>query len=272
MKNVYLPQATNDNAFAFIGGADISALIVCGIVLVAAVALGVFMICKKRTERKILIITFIILICLAVIGLATIFGLNSYVKHIGANNIIAPEEAQGLKDVDCILVLGCQVKNDGQPSDMLSDRLRRGIELYDQGISPKIIMSGDHGRKEYDEVNTMKQVAVESGIPSNDIFMDHAGFSTYESLYRAKEIFGADKLVIVTQEYHLYRALYIAKDLGIEAYGVSSDYRTYWGQSNREAREILARCKDFVKVIFKPKPTYLGKIIPISGDGNTTND
>jgi len=211
-------------------------------------------------------------VCLTVIGVAVIFGINVYVKRIGGNKIITTEEALKLKDVDCILVLGCQVKNNGQPSDMLSDRLRRGIELYEQGTSPKIIMSGDHGRKEYDEVNTMKQVAVESGIPSNDIFMDHAGFSTYESLYRAKEIFGADKLVIVTQKYHLYRALYIAKKLGIEAYGVSADYRMYWGQSNREAREILARCKDFAKVIFKPKPTYLGEIIPISGDGDMTND
>ncbi len=223
-------------------------------------------------KKKGLIITLVILICLAVIAFATVFGVNAYVKSMGENSIITPEQAQTLKDVDCILVLGCQVKNDGQPSDMLSDRLRRGIELYNQGVAHKIIMSGDHAAKNYDEVNTMKQVAVESGIPSNDIFMDHAGFSTYESLYRAKEIFGADKLIIVTQNYHLYRALYVARKLGIEAYGVSADYRTYWGQSNREVREILARCKDFVKVIFKPKPTYLGEIIPISGDGNITND
>ena len=78
-------------------------------------------------------------------------------------------------------------------------------------------MSGDHGQIEYDEVNTMKQVAIDAGVPSNDIFMDHAGFSTYESIYRAKEIFEADKLIIVSQEYHLYRALYIAKQLGIES-------------------------------------------------------
>ena len=113
---------------------------------------------------------------------------------------------------------------------------------------------------------------MDADVPSNDIFMDHAGFSTYESLYRAKEIFEADKLIIVTQEYHLYRALYIAEQLGIEAYGVNSDYHTYWGQSNREAREILARCKDFVKTIFKLEPTYLGETIPVSGDGNITND
>ena len=223
-------------------------------------------------KKKILIIGLVVLICLVIIGIITVIGVNSHVKSIGGRNIITPEETAELKDVDCIVVLGCQVKDNGKPSDMLADRLRRGIELYNQGVAPKIIMSGDHGQKEYDEVNTMKQVAVDAGIPSNDIFMDHAGFSTYETLYRAKEIFEADKIVVVTQEYHLYRTLYIAEKLGIEAYGVNADYHTYWGQSNREAREILARCKDFVKTIFKPEPTYLGDAIPVSGDGDITND
>ena len=223
-------------------------------------------------KKKILIITLIVLAFFSVIGIVSVFGVNAYVKHIGGKNIITPEDVTELKDVDCIIVLGCQVKDNGNPSDMLADRLTRGIELYKQGAAPKIIMSGDHGQKEYDEVNTMKQVAIDADVPSNDIFMDHAGFSTYESVYRAKEIFEADKIIIVSQEYHLYRALYIAKQLGIEAYGVNSDYHTYWGQSNREAREILARCKDFVKTIFKPEPTYLGETIPVSGDGNITND
>ena len=223
-------------------------------------------------KKKILIIGLVVLICLAIIGIVTVICVNSHVKSVGGHNIITPEEAAELKDVDCIVVLGCQVKDDGKPSDMLSDRLRRGIELYNQGVAPKIIMSGDHGQKEYDEVNTMKQVAVEAGIPSSDVFMDHAGFSTYETLYRAKEIFEADRIIVVTQEYHLYRTLYIAEKLGIEAYGVNADYHTYWGQSNREAREILARCKDFIKTIFKPEPTYLGDAIPVSGDGDITND
>ena len=147
-------------------------------------------------KKKILIIGLVVLICLAIIGIVTVICVNSHVKRVGGHNIITPEEAAELKDGDCIVVLGCQVKDDGKPSDMLADRLRRGIELYNQGVAPKIIMSGDHGQKEYDEVNTMKQVAVDAGIPSNDIFMDHAGFSTYETLYRAKEIFEADKIVV----------------------------------------------------------------------------
>ncbi len=222
--------------------------------------------------KKRLLIVLIILVCLAAVGIATILGVNFYVKHVGGKNIITPEEALELKDVDCIMVLGCRVKSNGEPSDMLYDRLKRGIELYEQGVSPKIIMSGDHGTKEYDEVNTMKRFAIESGVPSSDVFMDHAGFSTYESVYRAKEIFEADKIIIVTQDYHLYRALFIAEQLGIEAYGVNADYRTYLGQSKREVREILARCKDFVNTVFKPEPKYLGEVIPVSGDGNMTND
>ena len=181
-------------------------------------------------------------------------------------------QASNLEDVDAILILGCQVKETGYPSAMLRDRLNRGIELYQLDASNKIIMSGDHGREEYDEVNTMKQFAIDEGIPSSDIFMDHAGFSTYESMYRAKEIFGVEKIIIVTQEYHLYRAIYDAQALGIEAYGVSSDYFRYSGQLYRDFREVLARVKDFGYTLVKPKPTYLGDTIPINGDGNITND
>ena len=133
-------------------------------------------------------------------------------------------------------------------------------------------MSGDHGQESYDEENAMKQYAIKNNVPSEDVFMDHAGFSTYESIYRAKEIFKADKIVIVTQEYHLYRALYIAEKLGIEAYGVASDLHKYGGQNARDVREVLARCKDFATSIVKPKPTYLGEEIPIDGNGNGTND
>lgn len=221
----------------------------------------------KKVIRKVLLA----LLCLSVIGCLTVFSVNAYVIAVGKNSLLTPQEAAELTDVDCILVLGCQVRADGSPSNMLSDRIDRGIQLYELGAAPKLLMSGDHGREDYDEVGTMKQVAIDAGVPSPDVFKDHAGFSTYESLYRAREIFGAEKIIIVTQEYHLYRALYIAKALGIEAYGVASDSRTYPGQSMREAREILARNKDFVMSIFKPKPSVMGEAVPVSGDGDITN-
>jgi len=217
--------------------------------------------------KKILKIGLIIIIIVTVIVLT----INFYVILSTKNQIIKESEYGNLKDIDCILVLGAGVWGD-RPSPMLEDRLNTAIELYELGVASKIIMSGDHGREEYDEVNIMKEYAIEKGVPSEDIFMDHAGFSTYDSIYRAKEIFMADNMVIVTQEYHLYRALHIANSLDINAYGINSDPRKYAGQMYREIREVVARNKDFVTSILKPKPKYLGEVIPVSGNGNNTND
>lgn len=210
------------------------------------------------------------IIIIAIILIA-ILGINLYVKMSTKNQIIDETDYAGLSDVDCIIILGAGVWGN-KPSSMLEDRLLEGIKLYQANVSDKIIMSGDHGREEYDEVNIMKKYAIEKGIPSENIFMDHAGFSTYESIYRARDIFKANKVVIVTQEYHLYRALYIANQLEMEAYGVGADPRKYVGATYRELREILARDKDFIKCIFKPEPTYLGDTIPVSGNGDITND
>lgn len=200
-----------------------------------------------------------------------VLGINLYVRISTSKQIIKENDYTALSDVDCIIILGAGIWED-KPSPILEDRLLEGIKLYQNSVSDKIIMSGDHGRREYDEVNIMKNYAIEKGIPSENIFMDHAGFSTYESIYRAKYIFEAKKVVIVTQEYHLYRALYIANQLGVEAYGVGADPRQYVGATYRELREILARDKDFIKCIFKPEPTYLGDTIPVSGNGDITND
>lgn len=213
----------------------------------------------------------IIITSLIILGILLVLGINLYVVLSTKNQFSNIEELNSIKDIDCILILGAGIWGD-KPSPMLEDRLLEGIKLYEAGVAPKIIMSGDHGREEYDEVNIMKEFAIERGIPSEDIFMDHAGFATYDSIYRAKEIFEAKRIVIVTQDYHLHRALHIANSLGIEAYGVPSNPRKYGGQFIRDMREILARDKDFVKCIFKPKPTYLGESIPVSGDGNITND
>lgn len=217
--------------------------------------------------KKLLKYGIIIIIIIAII----VLGINLYVRISTNKQIIQENDYTELSDVDCIIILGAGIWED-KPSPMLEDRLLEGIKLYQNSVSDKIIMSGDHGRREYDEVNIMKNYAIEKGIPSENIFMDHAGFSTYESIYRAKDIFEAKKVVIVTQKYHLYRALYIANQLGLEAYGVGADPRQYIGATYRELREILARDKDFIKCIFKPEPTYLGDTIPVSGNGDITND
>ena len=211
------------------------------------------------------------LIILIVVGISIILSINFYVILSTKKQITNLSELKNKNDYDCILVLGAGIWGD-KPSPMLQDRLDEAIKLYEAGIAPKIIMSGDNGQEGYDEVNVMKDYATQKGIPSEDIFMDHAGFSTYESIYRAKEIFKVEKAIIVTQKYHLYRALHIGNKLGINVTGVGADPRKYSGQIFRELREVLARNKDFIQAIFKLKPTYLGESIPVSGDGNITND
>lgn len=220
----------------------------------------------KRKKRVLLVIC-----CVTVITAASPFIINVYVKYSVKSRLITVEEAAELK-ADCILVLGCGLNQDGTPSPMLGDRLQVGTRLYEEGASARLLMSGDHGREDYDEVNAMKTYAVDRGIPSENIFMDHAGFSTYESIYRARDVFKAKKIILVSQKYHLYRGLYIARALGLDAYGVAADMQSYAGQKYYETREVVARVKDFLTSIFKPRPTFLGEAIPVNGNGDITND
>ena len=217
-------------------------------------------------KKRLLIIAAV----LAALAAGTVFVPDIIVVSSAKDRIITADEAAELENTDCVLILGAGVRN-GSPTPMLRDRLITGISLYESGAAPKIIMSGDHGREDYDEVNVMKSYAVENGVPDSDVFMDHAGFSTYDSIYRAKAVFEADSIIIVTQKYHLYRALYIAERLGVNAVGVAADLDDYSGQLKRDLREIAARDKDFFSCLFKPEPKYLGEKIPVSGDGNITD-
>lgn len=225
---------------------------------------------KKSKGNKIKRILLSVL-ALSIVGGLIILFINIYMiekykdKILNQNNMVD-------KKFDCILVLGAMVWGDDRPSHMLEDRLNRAIELYNAGYSDRILMSGDHGRNEYDEVNVMKQYAIDKGVKAEHIFMDHAGFSTYESMYRASDIFQVESAIIVTQGYHLYRGLYIANELGLDAYGVPSDQRQYVGQTKRDIREVAARVKDYFGVLLHVKPTYLGETIPITGSGSLTDD
>lgn len=175
-------------------------------------------------------------------------------------------------NADAILVLGAAVRPDGSPSNMLRDRLDDGIALYKRGAAPKIIMSGDNGTASYNEVAVMKQYAVDHGVPAEDIFCDHAGFSTYESMYRAKHVFGVEKLIVATQTYHLYRALYAAQGLGMEAIGVPCDTIEYSGQLLRDIREVPARTKDFFKTLLQVPSTFVGDSISLNQSGDVTEE
>lgn len=171
---------------------------------------------------------------------------------------------------DAILIPGAKVK-DGVPSSALKDRLDKGCELYFAGVADRIIMSGDHGRTDYDEVNAMKAYAVSAGVPEEHIFTDHAGFDTYDSVYRAKEIFLCTSIVVVTQDFHINRAVFLGNAVGLDTYGVTCDeYSPSFFTSN--VREPLARVKAVISAVFRPKPTYLGDTIPIFGEASASWD
>ena len=218
---------------------------------------------------------FIILAAIIVLGLSTYVtqSVKSEIAGVDTGGGLSAAEADECKSIDpqCVLVLGCAVWADNEPSPMLRDRLDAAIALYKAGVAPRILLSGDNSIPEYSEPDCMLKYTLAQGVPPEDIFLDYAGFSTYESVYRSHAVFMADRLIVVTQKYHLFRALKACEALGIEAKGVASDQQKYKGRFYREAREVLARNKDFFKGIIKAKPTYLGDEIPIDGDGTVTH-
>ncbi|MBO5897515.1 MAG: YdcF family protein [Clostridia bacterium] len=192
-----------------------------------------------------------VLCALGLLGVIAIAVINGAVVGSTDDRILSLDEAATLTDVDYILVLGAGVKADGSPTDMLHDRVETGCALVAAGADGQLLMSGDNQRPEYDEVSAMVKLACDKfSVDAARIETDRLGLSTYESVDRAAELYGAERIIIVTQRYHLYRALYIAEQMGLEAYGVSADVRTYWGQTMRDVREIAARCKDFLLVLF----------------------
>jgi len=216
-------------------------------------------------------------------GFLTVFslyiGINLYAIISGSSDLYTIEETTKEKhgEFDAILVLGAGVRQDASPSNMLEDRLLTALSLYEAGVCDTVIVSGDHGREEYDEVNVMKSYLIEKGVPSEKIFMDHAGFSTYDSICRAKKVFGAEKLIVVTQKYHAYRALMIGRMLGVKCEGViapvlTGTYSVYPKQGWYSFRESIARCKDFFYSAAHVDPKFLGNRISLKGSGDVTND
>ncbi len=217
----------------------------------------------KKLIKYILILFFAALILTIAVNLVVCLSVN--------NNIRSPEQSLDDNGYDCIIVLGCGVWGE-TPTPLLSDRLDAAIMLYNAGVASKLLMSGDHGRTDYNEVSVMRKYAIDRGVRSEDIFMDHAGFSTYETMYRATDVFGVNKAVIVTQKYHLYRALYDASSLGIEAKGTIATGYVYASQILLDFREAIARVKDFIWCAVKPEPTFRGEKIDIHGSGEVTLD
>jgi len=211
---------------------------------------------------------FILLIFCALTG--SLLAVDRYIKHMGEKYVVEPETCP---QSQAAIVLGAYVSPEGRLCDMLADRVRTAVELYMNNKVKKIIMTGDHGHKGYDEVNYMRIYAEKLGVPTEDIFMDHAGFCTYDSMYRARHIFLVNSAVVVTQAFHLPRAVYTARCLGINAVGVKADKHVYVGADYYYWREVPARLKAFVQLhIAHSRPRFLGEVIPVYGDGRLTHD
>lgn len=205
----------------------------------------------RKTFKKIVLI----LLCLALLVGVYALVVDLVIKNSFDDRVLSVEDAAKLNDIDCIVVLGCKVRADGSPSDMLADRVSVGVDLFKNGVSDVLFMSGDHQNDNYNEVGTMSRLAKARGVPVANIEIDGMGLSTYESMWRLKKVYGYDRVVIVTQEFHLNRALYIADSFGIDAYGVTSDLHYYGNMFKNDIREIIARNKDFLYCIAKPLPT-----------------
>ena len=208
-------------------------------------------------------------------AILTVFIVTSLI--LISTNILVSRSARAIKtDIQAVepstvaIVLGAKVYEDGSLSAVLADRVDTSIDLYQSGKVKKLLMSGDHGQKSYDEVNAMRARAVEQGVPESDIFTDHAGFSTYESMVRAKKVFKVSDAVIVSQEFHLPRALFVANDAGLKAQALVADRRPYLTGRASRFREYVANVKAVWETTVNARPTYLGPAIPITGDGRAS--
>lgn len=209
-----------------------------------------------KKKKKILII---ILSIFLFISLMTLF-INIYMVNSTKDKIINIDSVSEISDIDAIIILGCKIEDKDTPSLMLARRLDKGIDVYNK-LHTKIIVTGN-GDEDEDEITVMKNYLLTSDVNINDIYLDYEGYTTYDSIYRAKNIFNAKKVIIITQEYHIYRSLYLANKLDLEAYGVvANDIPQKFIMYKNLIREVLSRDKNFIKGIIKPESKYTSKII-----------
>lgn len=220
---------------------------------------------SNKFIKKILVGFFAI----TVLAVLSIFYINAVI--FGYSRTAIYDDISSIPKAQTAIVFGAKATG-GKMSPMFEDRVIIALDLYESKKVEKILVSGDHGSKDYDEVNVAKDYLASKGADADDIFTDFAGFDTYDTLYRAKEIFGVESAILVTQKYHLYRAIYISKSLGLKATGYASDLHNYPGSEIFETREIFARIKAYFDVMLKSKPRFLGDKIPITGDGRKSWD
>jgi SanA protein len=222
---------------------------------------------KHKWVKYAIIVGAIFIVCTTILTSIV----TSHIQKFSKSYIFSDTTTQ-MPNCYTVMVLGASVHRNGEMSLILSDRVDRAIDLYKLGKAKRFLLSGDHGRNDYDEVNSMKNYLLKHGIDSNDIFLDHAGFDTYSSMIRAKEIFNVDSLYIVSQNYHLYRAVYIARQIGLNAFGFTADQREYGGIVKFTVREWFANVKSWIWLKTNHQPTYLGYKIPITGNSRASWD
>ena len=220
----------------------------------------------KEKIRKIIRLGFKI----GVLFLLFVLGLNYYVKK--STDALINSDSAKIAPSYTGLVLGAKVYENGSLSGVLQDRVESALELYKSKKIKRFLLSGDHGSANYDEVNQMKKYLISKGVSTKDIFLDHAGFDTYSSIYRAKNIFNVDKLVIITQKFHVKRAVYIAQSMNLQVQGYTADKHTYGIAKKMILREGLANVKAFFELLLRKKPKYLGQKIDIKGDSSKSYD
>lgn len=228
---------------------------------------------STRRRRPVIrgVVVFLVVLFLTA-GLSLLLA-DRHVASIGRAKVLEFDRLADQKPFDCVIVPGALVLDNSQPSAMLRARLDMAIKIYNSGATDRILVSGDHGKKDYDEVGVMADYLVAAGIPDAHVFMDHAGFDTYNTVYRAQSIFCVRRALITTQDFHLLRALYIGEQLGVDLWGIDSEYGYAAKKQYYRLREYPARLKAFLECqIFRTKPVFGGPTLPIDGDGTLTRD
>lgn len=205
-------------------------------------------------------IKLLIFLLLAVLGLVL---LSSAIVHLHARSHLVINQSD-LSPAQAVIILGAGVREDGSLSPILKERVDTAVSIYQAGLAKKILMSGDNGTRHYNEVSPVHAYLTELGIPPEDLFLDYAGFDTYDTMYRARAVFEVESGIVVTQAFHLPRAAFIAEAMGMDVQGLAAGGDV---QVKYSLRESLARVKAVLEVRLKRSPTYLGSKIPITGDG-----
>jgi len=204
-------------------------------------------------------------------GPGALWGMNVWVERYSAPFV--HDSAETVPPRTVAIVPGARVLRDGTPTAVLADRLEAALALHGRGAVQRILVSGDHGSSGYDEVHGMRQWLLEHGVPSEDIFLDHAGLRTLDTMERAARVFAVRDAVVCTQRFHMARALFLARRAGLDAVGLVADRRGYVAAPKDALREVAARARAFLdSYVFAAGPQHLGPMIPIDGDARASHD